>query len=177
MYPREYIHYLVHFHCDRDYFECHEILEEYWKRVDKGNKFSIFIAFIQLAVSNYHHRRDNFEGAKKTLKKAIYLFQLNKSKISELGLDSTSLFQIITSQLIRIEKRLPYESYEFPFADPSLLNDCINICKQHGLTWGMPSNLSNLQLVHRHLLRDRSNVIQERENAKIIRKTWRSPSP
>ncbi|PAD68333.1 hypothetical protein CHH83_14265, partial [Bacillus sp. 7586-K] len=32
MYDQEYIDFLVHFHCDRDYFECHEILEEHWKK-------------------------------------------------------------------------------------------------------------------------------------------------
>ncbi|MFZ3196347.1 MAG: DUF309 domain-containing protein, partial [Bacillus mycoides] len=27
MYPTEYIQFLIHFHGDYDYFECHEILE------------------------------------------------------------------------------------------------------------------------------------------------------
>ena len=27
-FPLKYIDFLVHFHGDRDYFECHEILEE-----------------------------------------------------------------------------------------------------------------------------------------------------
>lgn len=35
MYPPEYIEFLYHFHCDRDYFECHEILEELWKKILK----------------------------------------------------------------------------------------------------------------------------------------------
>ncbi|MEH7501602.1 DUF309 domain-containing protein, partial [Neobacillus drentensis] len=29
MYPTEYIQFLAHFHGDRDYFECHELLEDY----------------------------------------------------------------------------------------------------------------------------------------------------
>ena len=36
MYPTEYIQFLIHFHGDYDYFECHEILEEYWKTKPRG---------------------------------------------------------------------------------------------------------------------------------------------
>ncbi|WP_460291943.1 DUF309 domain-containing protein, partial [Bacillus cereus] len=38
MYPTEYIQFLIHFHGDYDYFECHEILEEYWKTKPRGNR-------------------------------------------------------------------------------------------------------------------------------------------
>lgn len=31
MYPEAYVAFLHEFHTTRDYFECHEILEEYWK--------------------------------------------------------------------------------------------------------------------------------------------------
>lgn len=34
LYPTAYIKYLFHFHTDRDYFECHELLEEHWKQYD-----------------------------------------------------------------------------------------------------------------------------------------------
>ena len=33
VYPEAYIEYLMYFHGNRDYFECHEVLEEYWKEV------------------------------------------------------------------------------------------------------------------------------------------------
>lgn len=36
MYPTEYIQFLIHFHGDYDYFECHEILEGYWKTKPRG---------------------------------------------------------------------------------------------------------------------------------------------
>lgn len=31
VYPEAYVAFLHEFHTTRDYFECHEILEEYWK--------------------------------------------------------------------------------------------------------------------------------------------------
>ncbi len=38
MYPNAYLDYLVYFHGHRDYFECHEVLEEYWKKDQAGKK-------------------------------------------------------------------------------------------------------------------------------------------
>lgn len=86
MYPDAYIQFLVHFHGDRDYFECHEILEEYWKETIKGDKQSIWVGLIMLAVSNYHFRRNNNSGAQRTLQKAISIFENKKRKVALLEL-------------------------------------------------------------------------------------------
>lgn len=37
MYPEAYIEYLAEFHGSRDYFECHELLEEHWKKTLREN--------------------------------------------------------------------------------------------------------------------------------------------
>lgn len=86
-FPTSYIQYLAHFHGDRDYFECHETLEEYWKATDAGNKKSIWVALILLAVSTYHHRRNNFPGAIRTLTKAEEIFSETKEATARLGID------------------------------------------------------------------------------------------
>ncbi len=64
MYPKAYIDYLVEFHATRDYFECHEILEEYWKEDPPKKRKRYWVGFIQLAVALYHHRRQNTAGQK-----------------------------------------------------------------------------------------------------------------
>ena len=69
-YPKAYILYLVHFHGDRDYFECHEILEEHWKEMDPKDRMSHWVGLIQIAVAVYHERRENRQGAIRTLTKA-----------------------------------------------------------------------------------------------------------
>jgi predicted metal-dependent hydrolase len=104
LYPKEYLQYLIHFHGNRDYFECHEILEEFWKKKDPRNKHSIWVGFIQLAVSNYHHRRGNFKGAQKTLKKALEIFHSKENSITKLGLESPSFFKILYDSLDKIEE-------------------------------------------------------------------------
>ncbi len=75
MYPTEYIQFLIHFHGDYDYFECHEILEEYWKTKPRGNRDDYLVGLIQVAVSLYHQRRTNWNGATKMMKSAITILE------------------------------------------------------------------------------------------------------
>ncbi|MCM2531770.1 DUF309 domain-containing protein [Neobacillus pocheonensis] len=162
MYPKEFVQYLMHFHGDRDYFECHEILEEYWKENDKGNKDSIWVGFIQLAVSTYHHRRANFKGAKRTLEKALTIFKRQSSSLTSLGLDSTILIPLLHKRFTTIEKEEAYTSFNLPICDLFLLKTCIEDCKQSGFIWGKESDFAKEGLIHRHKLRDRTSIIQER---------------
>jgi predicted metal-dependent hydrolase len=165
LYPDEYIEYLVHFHGDRDYFECHEILEEYWKEHERGNKESVWVGLIQLAVSCYHHRRCNYIGAKKTLDKSIKILKRAERSLSHLGLNRIELFSLLEDRHKVIEKKLPYTSFNLPIADPQLARQCQIRCLELGFNWCAHSNLSDNNLVNRHQTRDRTNVIQERENA------------
>lgn len=170
MYPKEYIQYLVHFHSDRDYFECHEILEEYWKETDPGNKESVWVGLILLAVSAYHHRRGNFSGAKRTLEKAEKIFKHQAESLAEIGLHVNQLFVLVSGRLQEISANTPYRSYILPISDPLLLKQCSERCVEQGLTWGQESDLSENGIVHRHKLRDRSDVIEERIKALSAKK-------
>lgn len=165
MYPKEYIQFLVHFHSDRDYFECHEVLEEYWKKKDPRNKSSIWVGLILLAVSCYHHRRGNFSGAKRTLEKAIQLFELQLDSFPQLGLEHNQLSRLVTERLFDVNEGRQYTSFNLPICDANLLQDCMKCCEQEGLLWGTKSDLMNKSIVHRHKLRDRTSVIEERNEA------------
>jgi predicted metal-dependent hydrolase len=169
LYPKEYIQFLTHFNGDRDYFECHEILEEYWKK-SNFKKDSIWVGFILLSVSRYHHRRGNFKGAKRTLEKAINILSLQDSKPAILGLDMGILFPLLSTLLAQINKEESYQSFNLPVTDLVLLEACIKECKEYGFIWGQDSNLEDESIVHRHKLRDRTNVIEERLEALKIRK-------
>jgi uncharacterized protein len=170
MFPNAYIEYLVHFHGDRDYFECHEILEDFWKSNPKKDKNSIWVGFILLAVSNYHYRRGNHNGAFKTLKKAISIFQNKKPQAMTLGIDIHSLLTFLSERIIHIKSHIPYRSFNLPIKDDSLLMTSREICHNKGYKWGNDSDMNNPDLIHRHLTRDRTGVFQERENARSHRK-------
>jgi hypothetical protein len=170
LYPKEYIQFLTHFHGDRDYFECHEVLEEYWKKTDSGNKDSIWVGLILLAVSSYHHRRRNFIGAKKTLEKSLKIFETQVGELTILGLDKILLSESLKKRLSFIETEVVYESFDLPICDTVLLELCKKSCISEGLTWGQKSDITNNNLVHRHKLRDRTDVIQERYQSLMMRK-------
>ena len=81
-YPEDYLSFLVHFHGTRDYFECHEILEEYWKETAPKERDSHWVGLIQIAVALYHERRGNKQGATRTLTKAIEISILKKAELN-----------------------------------------------------------------------------------------------
>jgi predicted metal-dependent hydrolase len=167
MYPKAYIEYLVHFHADRDYFECHEVLEEYWKEDERSNRKKHWIAFIQVAVSLYHQRRGNFSGALKMMKNALSIFKGEKNVVKMLGLDYGILLKIIENRVSEIEHKVPYSSINLPIIDESLLKKCQDVCGKKGVVWGSNSDLSDHYLINKHTLRDRRDVIEERKLQKL----------
>ncbi|WJH34118.1 DUF309 domain-containing protein [Paenibacillus sp. CC-CFT747] len=87
-YPEEYRAYLVYFHAERDYFECHEILEEYWKSNPQDPLAPAWVGLIQLAVGLYHERRSNTSGALKMLNGANS--RLTEDALEKLGIEAGS---------------------------------------------------------------------------------------
>ena len=164
MYPNEYMQFLVHFHGDQDFFECHEILEEYWKKVDSRNKESIWVGFILMAVSAYHHRRGNFKGAKKTIIKSLQLLDNHKESIRTLGLNETRLIDLLENQEKHIEQSHSFQPYRLPISDPLLEKKCVNLAQSIGVSWKNSDGIA-IEVIHRHLTRDRSLVIMERKEA------------
>ncbi|WP_404403598.1 DUF309 domain-containing protein [Jeotgalibacillus malaysiensis] len=168
-YPDAYIQFLVHFHGDRDYFECHEILEEYWKEHTNRGKNSVWVGLIQLAVALYHHRRGNFKGAATMIKQSKQKITVFTPECNNLALDTRSLLELISEIEGAVLIGSPYQSVTLPLTDPSLINLCQQKCRRNGFTWGSESNLANADLINRHMLRDRSEVISLRKRALLNR--------
>ncbi|CAI9387979.1 DUF309 domain-containing protein [Niallia sp. Sow4_A1] len=164
MYPKEYLQFLVHFHGDQDFFECHEILEEYWKKVDCRNKESIWVGFILMAVSAYHHRRENFKGAHKTIMKSRKLLEKHKEGLHALGLDGEGLLYLLRQQEKNIAQTLLFRPYPLPISDSHLEKQCRKLAHSMEISWNNQKDIP-IEIIHRHLKRDRSLVIQEREEA------------
>jgi len=162
MYPEEFVRYLVHFHGDRDYFECHEILEEYWKEVDARNKNSILVGWIQLAVCQYHHRRGNYAGALRMMQKALGIFRKELAAIHIFGIDGDMLLSMLQTKEKEIKKHIPYKSMYLPILDPYLKEKCKLVALTEGLPWEKDSNLNHSAIVHKHRVRDRKDVISDR---------------
>lgn len=168
-YPDAYVQFLVHFHGDRDYFECHEILEEYWKEHTDREKNSVWVGLIQLAVALYHHRRRNNKGAATMIRQSKQKITSFSPECEELALDSKDLIKLISEIEGAILTGSPYQSVVLPLTDSALIKVCKNECRRSGYTWGNDSNLSDPELIDRHKLRDRSEVISMRNQALLNR--------
>jgi len=163
-YPEAYIDYLVEFHGTRDYFECHEIMEEHWKEDAQDPLTVTWLGLIQVAVSSYHHRRGNRAGAVKMLHTAIK--HSDPQPLSQLGIDATAWIQALQIRyeaLVQQQEEALFTDLNIPLVDDRLIARCEQRCIEAGLTWCAPSDISNVELIHRHKLRDRSEVIAERK--------------
>ncbi|WLR43788.1 DUF309 domain-containing protein [Bacillus carboniphilus] len=165
MYPKAFIEYLVQFHAKRDYFECHEILEEYWKEKNSSERDHFWVGFIQLAVGLYHQRRNNFSGSERMMKSCYHIFKNNLGTVEKLGVDSSNLLSSIVTRIHDVEQRKMYKRFDIPIKDHSLKAEAKEHANEMGLVWGIDSDLNDLEVIHRHTLRDRSDVIAERELA------------
>lgn len=173
MYPKAYIDFLHYFHCDRDYFECHEVLEEHWKEKASGERKLHWVGLIQIAVGLYHHRRGNFNGAKRMLTNAVSIIRKHSDEIDRLALDSSKLIELLEDILTKIERKDPYSSFDLPLTDETLLISCMKRAAEEKQVWGAPSDLQNKSLIHRHSTRNRDDVIQERLTQLIKRQQKR----
>lgn len=55
-----YLLFLYHFNYTRDYYECHDVLEELWFETQRDRFYQ---GLLQVAVGLYHHRWKNPTGA------------------------------------------------------------------------------------------------------------------
>lgn len=178
-YDEAYIQFLVHFHADRDYFECHEIMEEHWKANPDSKYRAVWLGLIQVAVSQYHERRQNIKGAAKMMASAIS--HLQAAPVEELGLDEEMLINRLTERLGELKRplansqnrqdslpdggsleRRSFADLNLPLRDERLKQACIEACHERGMVWLKASDLSAAELIHKHTARDRSEVVRER---------------
>ncbi|CAM3964400.1 DUF309 domain-containing protein [Lederbergia lenta] len=172
-FPARYLDFLFHFHGDRDYFECHEVLEDHWK--DNGmERNSIWVGLIQVAVTFYHYRRGNIKGALKMIDKALIQLKDKQEETYSLGIQFSVLIDELAKIRLKIITNQPYKSYHIPIYNPTLLHLCQARCEEAGFPWGVTSTSVSQTIVNRHLTRDRSQVIEEREQALATKNASRS---
>ncbi|WP_079530174.1 DUF309 domain-containing protein [Halobacillus hunanensis] len=153
MYPEAYLEYLAHFHGTRDYFECHEVLEDYWKENDPKNRDSVWVCLIQLAVCQYHFRRENTAGALTLIKKTLHRLETNRYQLVSLGIDD----KLLEKQLVDLKRRLneerDYTSLTLPIFDSHLIDEVKQLCTDWGVCFGTPSDLTDPDLIDKHIRR------------------------
>jgi predicted metal-dependent hydrolase len=163
-YPDAYIAYLVEFHATRDFFECHELLEEYWKKHAGDGCGDIWVGLIQTAVGQYHERRGNLSGAAKMYGQALR--KLRAAQLEILGLDGDHLSGQLEARRKAAETgRAGYCDIGMRITDETLIALCEKQCMERGLRWGLSSMDVKEEVIHRHLTRDRTEVVTARAAA------------
>jgi predicted metal-dependent hydrolase len=111
-YDRLYVAFIYYFNMERDYFECHEVMEELW--LEEGRK-PLYQGLLQVAVGLYHHRNGNVGGAIKLFTQGID--KLQSFPRHTLGID---LAAIVADSRIYVQKLLQIEQEPFEFYDLNL---------------------------------------------------------
>ena len=158
-YPDSYVEYLALFHGSRDYFECHEVMEEYWKEQGDTAYKPIWHGLIQVAVALYHQRRGNQRGAEKMMASALN--NLRGQPVSELGMDGSTLLETLARRLEAINAQAPYEPLHLPLSDPRL-SATIAELTGGGDSRYAPEDENAPAIRDKHLVRDRSEVVAQR---------------
>ncbi|WNS46143.1 DUF309 domain-containing protein [Paenibacillus sp. MMS20-IR301] len=104
-----YLAYLIYFNRDRDYFECHEVLEELWLEQQRD---PLYKALLQVAVGLYHFRNGNVRGALIMLKQSSEV--LRGYPPVTLGIDLEGLARAAGEYADRLEQ---YHGHPFTYYD------------------------------------------------------------
>lgn len=168
VYPKAYVSFLIYFHGNHDYFECHEVLEEHWKKEAYRDRNSHWVGLIQLAVALYHYRRGNQPGAIRMITKAKNKLTHKIWELKELGMNTDKLFILLEQTQENMLARKPFTHINLPLEDQKLIKQCMTECHQLGFTW-CSKQLDSRQLIDKHLVRDRTEVIFNRYQQLEIR--------
>ncbi|PYZ94448.1 hypothetical protein CR194_02640 [Salipaludibacillus keqinensis] len=169
-YPQPYIEYLVHFHGSRDYFECHEIMEEFWIENNHDVKW---LALIQIAVAVYHERQKNIDGGLRLYRKVLSHLRNDRGLLNDLSIHQSDLEQLIKSRIKNMLYEGPYQPLDLPIIDEALIEQCKQLAAKRGWEWSSCEIEDTTELIYRHKLRDRSEVIQARQHSLIKKKKER----
>ena len=154
-----FIRFLIHFNYEQDYFECHEVGEEYWKMTAPKDKMHPLTGWIQLAVGMYHWRRSNYPGALRSFIRA-------KNKLTGAvewteGIDGDSLIRLTQEAVDAVTAREPFRPFLIPVTGDEL-RESVKL----QLEEKPPEELDPHYLMHKHRLRDRTSIIALREQKK-----------
>ncbi len=115
-----YVLFFHYFNTERDYYQCHDVLEELW--LGEGRE-AYYQGLLQVAVGLYHLQNDNRNGAVKLLASALDKLEPYSENVW-MGLDLARLKQDVKQFLIRLQQE-PFMSQPFApivmkLADPVL---------------------------------------------------------
>lgn len=157
-----FLQFIVYFNDNQDYFECHEVLEEYWKEQENFSKDHPLTGYILMATGLYHWRRGNTAGAMRTLSKAITRFRQMPVQFGDY-LEEVAIDEIIINLehcQECIESNEDFCAFQLPISSELQ----IAAEKSKPAITLLPKNSASV--IHKHMQRDRSDILLQREEKK-----------
>ena len=158
-----FVNFIVYFNENQDFFECHEVLEEYWKSLPNITKNHPLTGYILLSTGMYHWRRGNTIGALRTLKKAIERMTKSSEAYPEFsdGINFDELCGNVNQSIKHIEVGQAFVPFQIEITSSDIVSLMTEIAPSMEL---LPFG-SDI-VIHKHMLRDRSDIIRERNEKK-----------
>jgi len=114
-----YVAFVAYFNRERDYFECHEVMEQLWLEEARD---PLYQGLLQVAVGLYHHRNGNVDGGVKLLSAAIRKLEGNEPVV--LGIRLDKLLDDAKAHLEKLENNdetpFPFRDLDIEIVDPAL---------------------------------------------------------
>ena len=151
---QRWIDYCFEFHVTRDYYACHDYLEDWWFELGNPQNHPL-MAFIQLAVALYHYRANNLNGARILLEKALPIFEANTDNLKDYGIDVSHLFETIEDLQADVRHQRSFKDINLKFTDENLETLLFGYAKEKGLILYQASDMNNLHLIHKHKFKHR----------------------
>lgn len=163
LYNPLFVKFVVYFNENQDFFECHEVLEEYWKSIPNVTKEHPLTGYILLSTGMYHWRRGNTIGALRTLKKARERMEVLPKAYPEFsdGINFDELCANVNQSIKHLESGQAFVSYQIEVTSSVIVSLATEITPTMEL---LP--FGSDFVVHKHMLRDRSDIINKRDEKK-----------
>lgn len=150
-----FVEFCSYFNDQQDYFECHEVLEDYWKECAPRERMHPLVGFVQLATGMYHGRRGNTIGALRILDKAKHNLQQNEHSPFVEYIDLPHVLHGIDTLQQNIQAGEAFQPFALKLTNTALQQ----------LVDEQSSRLPSVDkqfLLHKHMLRDRSDILAAR---------------
>lgn len=116
-----YVKFIYYFNIKKDYYECHEVLEELW--IEEGRP-PLYQGLLQGAVALYHFSNGNVSGAIKLFRGALQ--KLSAYEKIELGIDLEQFRNECENVLERLkhfeERPFEFVPFQIQIVDQKLRN-------------------------------------------------------
>lgn len=150
-YPELYLEFLLEFHTTRNYFTCHDLLEDLWRETSLTlEKDNVYVGLLQIAVAMYHWRRKNFRGASILIAGSITKLTSKEIELEALGIQFLACLKLLEQLQIMIAAESTYCSPNIPL-QAELARYYVACCQQRQLVWQAESCVANELLVNAHL--------------------------